>query len=148
MERIVVFILLQLLASGYAVLRGGAPERIAGLALLSAAVATRFMHRGGAGLDLGVLSVDLLLLGVLVVVALFADRHWPLLLAALQALGTGAHLVKALDDGVLRLVYAILAASWSYPMLFVLVIGTFRHRSRLARIGADPGWSRGGSTRA
>ena len=30
---------------------------------------------------------------------------------------------------------------WSYPMLLLIVLGTFRHQQRLARFGADRSWS-------
>ena len=144
MDRILLFNLLQALASGYAMLRGGAPERLAGASLLVAALSTRLIMHGAEvnylRLEAGVLAVDLMLLGALVAATLFADRYWTFWLTALQALGTGAHLVKAIDPEVLATAYGILAAAWSYPMLMLLAAGTYRHEVRV-RKGGDLDWS-------
>jgi len=93
----------------------------------------------------GALLVDVTLLGILVGVALYSDRFWPLWLAAFQALGTGGHMVRGLDHGISPLAYAILLASWSYPMIALLVIGTMRHADRCRRKGYDRNWSDGRS---
>ena len=144
MERVIIFNLLLMLASGYALWRGGAPERIVGLALLLAGLLTRLAYQPFAvrfvSVDWGVLAIDGLLLVILLVVALYADRFWPLWLAALQALGTGAHLVRGLDYGIEPVAYAILLASWSYPMILLLAIGTARH-ARRQQAGPVRDWS-------
>lgn len=144
MERVIIFNLLLLLASGYALWRGGAPERIVGLSLLIAGGLTRLAYAPFAerfvAVDWGVLLVDIALLVILLAVALKADRFWTLWLAAFQLLGTGGHLVRGLDHGVEPIAYAILLASWSYPMIFLLVIGTARH-ARRRRQGYKRDWS-------
>lgn len=145
MDHIAVFNLIQLLVSVYAVLRGGVPERLAGILLLLAAGLTRmFFLASGApylSVEIGILLVDVVLLAALVALALRADRFWPIWLAALQALGTGAHLVKAIEPSVVSMAYAILVGFWSYPMIFILAAGTLRHRRRLAADGSDLDWS-------
>lgn len=145
MERILIFNLLQALASGYAMLRGGAPERLAGAALLAAALSTRLVMHGSEfnylELEVGALAIDLMLLGALVTTTIYADRYWTFWLTALHALGTGAHLVKAIDPNLLATAYGVLAAAWSYPMLMLLAVGTYRHRTRLTRFGGDLDWS-------
>lgn len=150
MERVALFTVLLLLASGFAVLRGGAPERIVGVALLFAFVVTVALQQPMAArfvaLEWGILAADALLLAILLGVALHADRFWPLWLAAFQALGTGAHLVRSLDHGIEPLAYAILLASWSYPMVLLLAVGTARHALR-QRLGHDRDWSRSVSRR-
>lgn len=148
MERILFFNALQLLVSAYALLRGGAPERLAGAALLAAAGLTRMVvsdvgHHYGQ-LELGVLAIDTALLGVLLATALFADRYWIFWVTSLHALGTGAHFVKAVDPEVIKVAYGILAAAWSYPILLLLAAGTLRHRMRVRRFGHDLDWSRQG----
>ncbi|TFI59813.1 hypothetical protein E2493_02975 [Sphingomonas parva] len=144
MERVILFNVLQLAVSSYAMVRGGAPERIVGLSLLIAPGSTRLLQQDFTsrfiGVEVGVLVVDVILLTVLLAVALNADRFWPLWLAAFQLFGTGAHLVRALDAHVERVAYAILMAGWSYPMILILAVGTWRHVRR-ARAGADPDWS-------
>lgn len=146
MERVILFNALQLLASGYAIARGGAPERLAGVSLVIAALSTRLLQSAISTrfvkVEAGMLVVDLILLIVLLVIAANADRYWTMWMAALQALGAGAHLVRLLDHDVLRFVYALLTAIWSYPIVILLVAGTARHRRRMAGGGGDLDWSR------
>ena len=146
MSRVLLVNLLQVAASSYAVTRGGAPERIVGMALLAAAIGTHLgLSADGnrfAGVEMGVVIVDLVLLIVLVIVALHADRRWVIWVAALHLLGAGAHLAEAVSPDTTRLAYAILSAAWSYPILILLAIGTLRHGQRLAAQGWDIDWSR------
>ena len=146
MDRVLIFYTIQLAASGYAILRGGAPERLTGLALLIAALSTGIVERNVpslfSGLELGVMIVDLILLAFMIGITLSADRFWPAWVTALHALGTGAHLVRAISPDVIRLVYALLSAAWSYPIVLLLVIGTARHSQRIRAKGWDLDWSR------
>jgi hypothetical protein len=145
MERVYLFSILQLGVSLYALARGGGPERVVGLALLLAFGVTMLLQQPlverFVAVDWGVLAVDLGLLAVLVAVALNADRFWPLWVAAFHALGTGAHLVRGVDHGIEPVAYAILLASWSYPMILLLAVGTLRHGERRKRQGQDLDWS-------
>lgn len=145
MLRIYLFNVFLILVSLYAVFRGGMPERITGMALVLAGLAT-FSLQGAAPnlfyrVEFGVFLIDLLLFGVLLATAIHADRWWTLWVAAMQGLGTGAHLVKALNPDTMRVVYAILSAAWSYPIILLLLAGTIRHGRRVARTGADLDWS-------
>jgi hypothetical protein len=131
---------------GYAWLRGGAPER-AGAAIFAAAAVlstilasphpTRF-----ASVEAGVLMVDLVMLLALVVLAIGAERFWPLWVAALQAVGAAAHVGRFAGHNVSGAAYAIVLALWSYPMLCLLALGTWRHQQRLKTFGSDRSWSR------
>ncbi|WP_267397236.1 MULTISPECIES: hypothetical protein [unclassified Sphingomonas] len=145
MERVIVFNLLQLLVSSYAVIRGGAPEKITGASLLIATIITHFVQHAMpsrfVGIESGVMLVDLLLLVVLLVVSLYADRFWPFWLVTFHAIGTGAHLVRAADQEVLRMAYAVMTAAWAYPMMLVLALGTARHVRRMRAEGRDLDWS-------
>jgi hypothetical protein len=129
---------------GYALARGGPPERIVGAALLTAYAATLASYSDLASrfytVERGVFAVDLLLLIVLVAVALRADRGWPLVLAGLQLDGVGAHLLKLLDVQMIRVAYALMIAAGSYPMVILLAIGTWRHRQRLEMRRCDRAW--------
>ena len=144
--RVLVFSSLLSLVALFAVLRGGAPERIVGVALLLAFAATVGLQQPFAtrflSIEWGVFAADAILLVVLVGVALYADRFWPLWLAAFQTLGTLGHLVRGLDHGIAPVAYAILLASWSYPMILLLAIGTARHINRRRR-GRARDWSGG-----
>ncbi len=125
-------------------MRGGAPERLTAIALagaflltlgLQSSMSARFVH-----VEFGILAVDIGLFGVLVALALYADRWWTLWVAAMQGLGAGAHLIKAIDSETIRVVYAILAAAWGYPIILLLLVGTVRHQRRKMS-GGDLDWS-------
>ncbi|HYD35969.1 MAG TPA: hypothetical protein VEA60_00025, partial [Allosphingosinicella sp.] len=70
-----------------------------------------------------------------------AERFWPLWAIALHLIGTAGHVVKAMDPLVFPKAYAFVLAFWSYPMLALLVLGTWNHQKRLARNGVDKSWS-------
>ena len=129
----------------YALLRGGPPERVGAIIFALSALLTTAAwstHRTRyVSIEVGVLVVDLAMLAALVVLALRAERFWPIWVAAFQIIGTAGHAVKAWDPAVLRLGYGFALALWSYPMLLLLVAGTWCHRRRLKRLGADISWS-------
>jgi hypothetical protein len=129
----------------YAWWRGGGPEQAgAAIFLVSAVLTTLLLSTGRsryASVETAVLFVDLAMLAALVVLALRADRFWPLWVAALQAIGTAGHAAKMVDPLVIRSGYALILALWSYPMLLLLVLGAWRHRRRLGRFGVDRSWS-------
>jgi len=145
MIRIILFNLLLLGSCGYAILRGGAPERITGWLLLAATVLTPLAAHGLSmryvQAEVGIFVVDLALLAALVVVALKADRFWPLVLAAMQLDTTAVHILKMVDADLIRITYALMIAMWSYPMQIILAVATVRHRRRLAQFGEDRAWS-------
>jgi hypothetical protein len=130
---------------GYAAWRGGSPERVGAAIFVAAVVFTRIAVSGAAtrysSIEAGILVVDTLTLAALLVLALRANRFWPLWVTALHVIGTAAHAVKLVDPTVIRWAYAFALAFWSYPMLFLLVIGTWNHQRRLARNGVDKSWS-------
>lgn len=129
----------------YTFARGGEPEK-AGISiiavgsvlsnLLVSARPLRFSH-----VETGIFAVDLLALAAFAVLAVRAERYWPLWIAALQLIGTAGHAVKMVDSHVIRLVYAFIMAFWTYPMLMLVVLGAWRHQRRLARFGVDRSWS-------
>ena len=146
---------LLLLCCLYALLKGGAPEKI-GTAILAvgsvlslaarSSPATRF-----GSVETGIFLIDVACLLAFILLALRAQRYWPLWIAGLQLIGTAGHAVKLMDPEIMRRAYAIVLVFWSYPMLLILVLGTFRHQQRLAKFGVDRSWSsswgRSGRTR-
>jgi hypothetical protein len=101
--------------------------------------------------EIGVFIVDAVCLVAFLVLALRANRFWPLWVAGLQLIGTAGHAVKLADPEIIRRAYQIVLVFWSYPMLLLIVLGTWRHQQRLARFGVDRSWSsswaRSGRTR-
>jgi hypothetical protein len=129
----------------YALLHGGKPERIGASILGMGSIATFLVVSAPAArfgsVESGILFVDVAALAGFLALALRAERLWPLWLTALHAIGTAAHAVKLVAPGVIPWAYAFALAFWSYPMLLLLVLGTWQHRKRLVRHGADKSWS-------
>jgi hypothetical protein len=91
--------------------------------------------------EIGVFLVDVACLVGFLILALRADRVWTLWLAALQVIGTAAHAIKLADPDLIGRAYAFALAFWSYPMLLLIVLGTWRHQRRLSQTGVDRSWS-------
>jgi hypothetical protein len=139
------YLTILLICWAYALFKGGAPERIGasviGLgSVLSLVAASASGIRFGA-VEVGVFLVDVTAFAVFVALALRAERHWPLWVAALQAIGTAGHAAKLVDPAVIPVAYAFVLAFWVYPMLLLIVMGTWQHQRRLARFGVDKSWS-------
>lgn len=143
---LVVYMTLLLLCWVYALRRGGAPERLAATILAIASLATAAAIPGPQqsfrSVETDVVLIDALCALAFIALALRADRFWPLWLAALQIGGTASHAVKFIDFEAVPRAYAFMLAIWSYPMIALIVAGTWRHRRRLQRFGADQSWSR------
>jgi hypothetical protein len=140
-----LYYVLTVLCWTYALLRGGLPERIGASiiaigSVLTVAAISGWPVRFGS-LELGVFIVDVAALIGFFALALRAERYWPLWLTALQIIGIGGHALKLAEPGAIREAYAFALAFWSYPMLALIALGTWRHQQRLARNGADPSWS-------
>lgn len=125
---------------GYALLRGGRHERAVALISLVAtivSIAARPLQGRYVSVNSGELIVDLLVLSAFVAVALASDRFWPLWVAGLQLTTSLGHFLKAVQPDLLPHAYAASVRFWSYPLLLILLIGTWRaHRRR--RLEAPP----------
>ena len=131
-----LFRALLILSCGYALWRGRGEERIVATACLLAVVATKFvvspLSSRYAGVENGLLFIDLTMLAAFVAIALRSDRFWPMWIAGLQLTGSTAHLMKEVSADLLPRAYGAAAALWSYPILLVLLIATWRgYRRRL-----------------
>lgn len=139
-----IFLIILGVTCGYALWRGGGPERVGSLMLLAAALATGYFYAASLTsfqtVEIGVLIVDHLLLAGLVVLMWRADRLWPIAMAGLHLVNVAAHWVRIDDPGLVSAVYAIILQSWAYPMQLLLAIATLLHRRRIRRFGADNSW--------
>lgn len=138
------------ISSLFILLRGGAPERV-GIGIAIAASVLSFLAgtlegRAFASPEISVLIVDLAVLAAFALLALKADRFWPIAAASLQVAGVASHFAAAASSGVIAWVYSIGQALWAYPIILLIVWGTVRHRRRLSRSGADRSWSASSST--
>lgn len=141
---VVVFNLMLTAVCGYALWRGGAPERIAALLFAGAAGLTyaSMYSYGFRAISEFYLLVDIGLLVAIGALSLWADRFWPIWVAALQLVVLAVHGVRAIHPDLLPFIYYVATAKLAYPMILLLAIGTLRHRARLSRWGSDLAWSR------
>ena len=139
------YLTLLLSCCAYALLRGGAPERIGVLvvaanAVLSFAVVSappiRFQ-----GVEIGVFIVDAIAFVAFAFLAVRADRFWPIWVSAFLGLGVLGHLAQWLGPDVIPWAYAAVLSIWSYPILGIIALGTWHHQRRLAHVGVDNSWS-------
>lgn len=144
MAVIIGFFLYLLAICGYAIWRGGAPERLAAVVCLLATAATvagtlpRETHF--AALELEVLVIDLVLLAALLGIALKANRFWPIFATGCHSVAVAVHLAKAANPALVGPVYAFASSGTSLLVLLILWAGTLRHRRRLRAYGSDPSW--------
>ena len=136
------FFALLLTICGYALWRGHRDERIAAAACLIATLATRYVISPPGNrydnIETGLMLVDVGMLVTFVFIALRSDRFWPLWVAGLQLTMTMAHVLKAVELELLPKAYAAAAIFWSYPILLILAVATWRgqRRDRLKRLPA------------
>jgi hypothetical protein len=134
-----IFRALLVFSCGYALWRGRSDERIVALVCIAATAASRLAFSPLSiryrGVETGLLLIDLAVLASFVFVALRSPRFWPLWIAGLQLTESTAHVLKAIDESLLPLAYGAAIALWSYPILIILAIGTWRGQRRREREG-------------
>lgn len=131
MLRVILFDILLFGACGYAWLRGRFDERLIAAVCVVANFASFALVSRYANIELGVLIVDLAVLAVFTYVAMRSDRFWPLWISGLQLTTSIAHILKAIQPDMIPIAYAAALRFWSYPILIILVVGTWRqHRRR------------------
>jgi hypothetical protein len=148
--RPLVFAALFFASALYALTRGGAPERWAASAYLSAYAVTVLLtlhkHHAYHGIEWGVFATDLGLAIALGGLALQANRMWTIWAVSFQLVGVTTHLVKLVVPELLAPAYALTLMGWSYAMIPLLLCATMRHRQRLRTYGSDRGWSLSSTT--
>jgi len=126
-----------LLICGYAFWRGRSDERVAAATCLLATLIQLLVVsptvRRYSGVETGVLLVDLAVLAVFVGIALQSKRFWPLWIAGLQLTTVFGHVLKAVQLSLLPFAYAAALRFWSYPILLIVAIGTWRTHQRQMR---------------
>jgi len=139
------FVALLTVCTAYAFLAGGAPERIGAAAYALAAGATHLIVTAHSErwmtVEMGVFIVDALVFVIFVLLALRANRFWPIWVSAFLGLGVLGHLGRLAGPDVFWWAYAVILTIWSYPILAAIAVGTWLHRRRLALYGVDPSWS-------
>ena len=130
----------------YALWAGGGPERV-GATGYALSVAATFLivpapdQPPWLNLEVGVFIVDAVTFVAFIVIALRANRYLAIMgerpFSGSAVLG---HLARLVMPDTFWRAYAVVLTIWSYPILALIALGTFLHRQRLARDGADRSW--------
>ena len=119
----------------YAWLKGGADERFVAATCLAGTAATMLaispLQQRYSGVEGDLFLVDLGVLAGFVAVALRSNRFWPLWVAGLQLTTSIGHVLKGIDQALLPRAYGAALQFWSYPILLILAVGTYRSHRRL-----------------
>ena len=119
----------------YAWWRGGTDERIIAATCLAGTAATLIaispLQKRYSGVEEGLMLVDLVVLLAFIAVALRSKRFWPLWVAGLQLTTSIGHLLKGIDQELLPRAYGAALQFWSYPILLILAVGTYRSHRRM-----------------
>jgi hypothetical protein len=125
---------------------GAAPERWCAASLLFMVIADRVYHliadRGTIYLsvDVGHLAIDLTAAAILIGVALWANRIYPLWLAAFQSLAVLAHFTREASTSVAAMAYAILSYAPTVFLIVILASAIWLHTRRIRRHGPYRDW--------
>ena len=130
---------------GYAAWRGGSVERVTAGVLTVALLASASLGLNQIPgefriVPITLLLVDLALLVILCVIAIRANRWWPIPVAGLQLVAVLVHAGRMVDPDMIPNGYAFLTTIWSWPMVALLALGTEGHRRRRAQGIIVPDW--------
>lgn len=144
MWNVVVFIALFGGTATFAMIKGGAPERVAASILLVAALAdftlVSIVSSPLGDRNASILVLDLATAIAVIVVALHAERLWPMPMASFLIVGVQLQLGVWLAPVHHRQVYVVAHAFSAYPVIALLIAGTFRHMRRV-RSGRELAWT-------
>jgi hypothetical protein len=123
-----------ILATVPALWRGGWPERTAAVAMIAAWFGSGLVQNGMQlwGVQIGVMLVDLALLGLLLVIALTSNRWWPMWASGFHGMGVLLHIAVLLDPKVWGRAYFIAGTVFSVLTLLALFVGAIRETRRRA----------------
>lgn len=139
MVRIFVFNAILLGSCGYALLRGTRDAQVIAFVTLVASFASYLLVLSHyTQIELGVMIVDVLTFLAFTAVALKSDRFWPLWISGLQLTTSFGHLLRAFEDQLVPIAYAVALRAWSYPIQIILAIAVWRSHQRSRMSDAAP----------
>lgn len=128
----IIYLAALLLVCGYALWRGGRPERQGALIMIFGSLlsipAAAAVHSLWSRPELGLLIVDAIVFALLVALSLRSDRFWPLWMTGFHATSVAIHLATMTELVVVSKAYALAQGFWAYPMLAALLVGALNHR--------------------
>jgi len=92
--------------------------------------------------DLFLASLDGFAVALFILIALNANRTYPLCIAALQVLAITAHLARGLIEAISPIAYAIMVIGPGWLQLMIFTVGIARHVQRERRWGQYREWRR------
>lgn len=126
--------------------QGAGPERWIAGTFLGMFVLDRIYHlvfsRGlfYRDADLGHIMIDVLAVAAFGLVALNANRMYPLWLAGVQLMSLVAHVVRAINPAIEQGAYAILEFAPSYGLIAIFAGGVLLHINRRAKFRPYRSW--------
>lgn len=139
MVRYSIQVALLLLVAFLAWRRGGKPEKqVASILVGMHAINLAHALLGGGWTDYSELpgfriALDALGLLLITLVAVSADRWWPLWVASLQLVAVLAHVLRLIDAQLPQLIYIVMERWPFWAMIIVTGLGTLLHLRRKAR---------------
>lgn len=98
-----------------------------------------FEYRYG-DIDIFLATIDLFAGFAWIAIALYANRNYPLCIAAMQLLSMTAHLAKGLVETISPIAYAFMVVAPGWFQLAFLALGLTRHIYRKRRYGSYRDW--------
>ena len=91
-------------------------------------------------IDLFLATTDVCVGLLWIVIAVHANRNYPLFMAALQLLVVSAHVARGLIEAIAPIAYAVMVIAPGWLQLLLLATGLARHLRRKRRYGAYRDW--------
>ena len=132
----------------YCRIRGAAPERLLSGLLFGMFALDRVHHLilGGSIIwrhaNMGHVAIDMLVMACTFVIALHANRVYPLWIAAAQIIAMLGHGYRMALEEINGFAYDMMAVTPSYIQLAAMILGIRFHISRRRRLGSYPSWRR------
>ncbi|WP_059150480.1 hypothetical protein [Novosphingobium barchaimii] len=130
----------------YSMVRGAAPERLLSGVLFAMLAFDKIHHAllGGSILwhhaNLGHFVIDLLVMACTFVIALHANRVYPLWVAGVEIISVFGHIYRLGLEEINRFAYDMMVVMPSYIQLVAMTLGILFHTSRRRRLGSYPSW--------
>ena len=125
------------IVAAYALLRGSRDERIVGFICVAGTFLTQIvlspLTQRFTGMETHAFLVDVVVFAGFLWVTLRSERFWPLWVTGLQLTTIMGHVLKGVDSSLLPRAYGAAMTFWSYPIILILAIGTWRTHRRRSR---------------
>ncbi|MCJ2182043.1 hypothetical protein MTR62_04900 [Novosphingobium sp. 1949] len=135
----------------FAMLRGGAPERLLSGLMVAMFLVHRLYHLAAHGsvmfgaVNMGHFAIDLVMLADFGVIALYANRVYPLWMAAAQLIAVIAHVYLLVPAIAVRYAYDVMTITPSYMQVVFLALGLGSYVRRHGRSGSVRDWRESGA---